>query len=252
MEKSEYIEKAPYYYALAIAVALRNGENVKTQREIEQYFASVRTVFAHAPLFREAIAILKKHNNIIIVHDDFGPNVIDTNDSFLSWFGSKQFNEVPLFKKFNVMKLSQNWLLNAINEVNKQYISLGFSSADFQEAIVETDWEPIPIDRESPEVEKVETELDAAIEAIEGDNGYAVHHPAERDYALSQLKQFRKMLKTEAQIALLYVKNFAIDPLNRVIKRMGEAATGMAAAAARQAIVGWLKSLIGKAADWIS
>jgi len=135
--------------------------------------------------------------------------------------------------------------------VNKQYDELDITQDDFNNNLVEAQWEPIPLDRRDERLSGATEALDAAIGAIETDNGYAVHAVAEREYVLSNLRSASKALKEQTQIYWMQVKVFALEPLGRIIKRFGPAAVGMAALAARQAIFDWLKANFAKALDWL-
>lgn len=42
----------------------------------------------------------------------------------------------------------------------------------------------------------------------------------------------------------MQIRQFAIEPLGRVVQRFRDAATGVAAAAAKAALIEWLKSVI--------
>lgn len=92
--------------------------------------------------------------------------------------------------------------------------------------------------------------MDQAIEKIESSNGYAAEVPGERQYVLESLKTASKTLKENAQIYWMQLKVFVLEPLSRVIKRFGNAAEGVAASAARDAIHDWLKTAFSKALDW--
>ena len=55
----------------------------------------------------------------------------------------------------------------------------------------------ITISQSAPEVANAVKELQAATEAVETDNGYAVTHPQERDLVVSDLKGGLEKLKSE-------------------------------------------------------
>lgn len=106
----------------------------------------------------------------------------------------------------------------------------------------EEKWEPLPIDRESPEFEKAVDALDDAIGKIEADNGYAANQPEERDNVVWSLRQGIAALK-EMTPSLAQVRALIIAPLNSAITTFKESVPGVAAIFAREALKEWIKSL---------
>jgi hypothetical protein len=157
--------------------------------------------------------------------------------------------QFPLFLKYKQVG-TKIWLRSALASVNEQYDHLNVKAADFGRAALEDKWEPIPLDRKDPTLKEATKAVDAVIEAVEADNGYAVHAPSEREYVLSRLKAVSETLKQKAQIHWMDVKTFALEPLGRLIKRFGPAAVGTVAVVARKAIFEWLKANYSKALDW--
>jgi hypothetical protein len=172
------------------------------------------------------------------------------SETFEHWLSDSASKKFPLFDKFREIGSDSDWLRAALRKLNKVYGELGITDNDFA-VEAEDQWEPIPLDRSDPLLEAATEKLDVAIEAIESDNGYAIHHPGERDHVLAQLKIFADAVKTRTQVYWPQVKTYAIDPLTRVVKRFGDAAVGVAAFAARQAIVDWLKANFAKVIGWL-
>jgi hypothetical protein len=141
------------------------------------------------------------------------------------------------------------WLRQSIIAVNNRAWQLSLSETDFQNEVPDQ-WEPIPIDRSDPLFQKAERDVENALEEIESSNGYAATAPNERNYVVDQLSNFVRYLKNEGQIQWMQIKVFALEPLARVIERFGNAAVGLAANAAKQAILDWLKKCATKIFDW--
>jgi hypothetical protein len=241
MDKSEFVDKAPQYYALGIVVALaqNNNKSGKTLADLDAIIeSSSYKYFQKQPIVDHALGILVNAGAVEIIEDDFGPEIIKATGSLQKWWKE---TELPAFRKFAEV-VSWDWLKTAIKSVNDTYDRLKVTNDDFSIAVVDSQWEPIPLDRKDEKLQKATAELDKAIKAIESDNGYAASVPGERNYVVSRLKEMSAALKEKAEVVWPEVKANAIDPLGRVIKRFGPAAVGVAALAARKAIVEWLKA----------
>jgi hypothetical protein len=255
MDKGEFVEKAPVYYTLALAVALRDLSGPNTVAELDRALASADPttirVLEQPVLVDKAIKILHDANVIQIIEDDFGPTLYKSSVKQLDeWLRGAARDKFPLFQKFYEHQ-NRVWLLEAVTNVNRTYEQLGVTSSDFDEAKVETQWEPIPLDRSDEKLQAATKAIDDAIENIEADNGYAVHAPGEREYVLSNLKTMSKMLKEQTQIYWMQVKTFGIDPLTRVATRFGRGAVGVVASAAKDAIIDWLKDNFAQFLNWL-
>ena len=167
-------------------------------------------------------------------------------EGFSEWFKNESVKEYTLFAKFSSIGLNKNWLLSAIRNVNNTYDILKIKNDDFNGEVAETQWEPIPLDRSNEKLEKFVSSLDTAIREIEADNGYAVHAPGEREYVLSALKTGKEAIASGSQTYLGQLKSLVVDPLSRVIWRFGGAAVGVAATAAKDALLDWLKEVFEK------
>ncbi|MCH8997994.1 MAG: hypothetical protein IID48_06960 [Proteobacteria bacterium] len=109
-------------------------------------------------------------------------------------------------------------------------------------ADIDDEWEPLPIDRTTPEYEKAVEALDDAVEKIEADNGYAANQPEERNSVVWSLKQGVAAIREMAP-SLAQVRALVMDPLNSAIKTLKESGPGLAAMFAREALKEWIKSL---------
>jgi hypothetical protein len=245
MEKSDYVEKAPLYYALGIAFTLlRTGAGYSSLRQLSEVLdPSHPPLFDRSLLAEKATAVLKKAGAVDVMEDDFGPTLYAATDTLRTWIDSAPY--AP-FVKFHAAGYSTAWIVEAIETVNFAYNQHGLTPDDFEGPDERAQWEPLPLDRSDPILISAQEALETAIGQIEADNGYAVHAPGERSYVLSSLKAVGKALKEEGQITAMYVKTFALEPLARVVARFGPGAVGVVAAAARAALTDWLKSMLTK------
>lgn len=143
-----------------------------------------------------------------------------------------------------------SWLIEALRAVNDTYDQLGIKVSDFEPSEFDY-WEPLPIDREEPHLRSAIEKLDEAIEQVRADNGYSSTVPEERAYVLEKLSALSKRLKTEATISWMYLNEFGLKPLGQLTKRFGKAAVGLAAVAARDSLLAWLKAFGAKALDFL-
>lgn len=107
------------------------------------------------------------------------------------------------------------------------------------------DWEPLAIDRSSPEYVEAVDQIEAAVNAIEGDNGYAVSDPEERNAVIASIKQGLSMLKT-GMPTFAQVRAFVMAPLKMLSEKFAQTLIGEAAKVAGEALVKLLiKSISG-------
>jgi len=248
MDKLEYLARAPEYYALAILIGAEKLTNPSDLNSISRTLSGHEDLFRWEGLVSSAENILLKGGLIQIFRDDFGPTVYAVPEEYYAgaWKDSPFTETISVFDNFAKRSLTKSWIVSAIDTINMEYHRHNISDDDFVSFDEEDVWEPIPIDHENESLVSAEKELDKAIQAIESNNGYAAEVPGERQHVVDSLKQFREILKNRSETFWPQVKSLAIDPLTRVVRRFGDAATGIAASAAKQALIGWLKDVFGK------
>lgn len=111
--------------------------------------------------------------------------------------------------------------------------------------IVEKGWIPLDLDYESEEADIAFSQLEKAVKAIEGDNGYSATYPEERNGIVATLRMGLSELKHHNDLALLCFKQMIIEPLHQVMKRVGDNITGAAVKGALEAIKDWVKDNVG-------
>lgn len=87
MDKLEFIEKAPSYYAVAIAIRLQVTEgHVFSREDVQAYFSDESfSVFLHEPIWSRAIALLATEDYFELIQYDFGPTLIFAKEGRPDW-----------------------------------------------------------------------------------------------------------------------------------------------------------------------
>lgn len=258
MDKVDFIEKAPQYYALAIAIGLQISlDEPKTISEIvalfDRRFSYNRNItrLSRSILAEKALQILQDQGCVDIITDDFGPALYIGKHTLNEWITVEAKLQFPIFDKyFKIENLT--WLEQAIAKINSLYDEFNINVKDFSVDAGSEQWEPIPLDRTNEKLISATKALDAAIEIIEQDNGYAITASRERDFVITNLRSAIEIINNRSSIYYSNLKTLAIDPLTQVIKRFGTSAVGTAASAAKAAIAEWLKNLVESGLTHIS
>jgi hypothetical protein len=140
---------------------------------------------------------------------------------------------------FNFEKFGEAWLDK--HSIGARDIDESGKSSEF--GLQEDEWEPLPIDRESPDYEEAIGTLDEAIGIVAGNNGYAESEPDERNNILFSLRQGQTAL-TERQPSKAQINALVLQPLYFLARKFSESAMGEIAKIAATKIVAWLASLI--------
>lgn len=245
MDKPNFLEQAPAFYAVAIACCfIESKREVSTLGQIKGGAPVLTSALLKDDLMEAALRLLISADVVSVVKMAFGPPLYqrlpNLNTDWL-YTGAGQF--YPAFAAFAHVK-NYDWLRAALADVNQHYDALLIAPADFSDAAPSL-WEPLPLERNDERQIEAAKAVDEAIAKIEADNGYAANVPGERDYVIQSLKTFSTTLKESAQTTAMQVKTFALDPLALVAKRFAGAALELAAGAAKEAILAWLKAKFG-------
>jgi hypothetical protein len=100
-------------------------------------------------------------------------------------------------------------------------------------------WEPLPIDRESPEVKDVIAASENALKEIEQSNGYADEHSQERNGVVENIKGTLSALKKGMPSRQAIISGL-LAPLKFIAEKFSSATMGEAAKIAVAAITKWL------------
>ena len=251
MDKARFIESAPRYYALAILSHLMTNQSATTINVIVNSFAdshpddpdeSVDSVvrIRYGTLLDRALKLLAEKNLIVSEKDDFGPTLIEA----VEWFEQALEREPDdslstLFRRFQKMGNQRNeWLQQALDGLANHELRLGVTDEDYEDQ--ESEWSPIPVDRDQPETQAVIKAIDDVAEKIQADNGYSATHAEERKYVLDGLLAFGQQLKSAATISVPYIKQYAIDPIARAGKTLGKSVAGLAVEVLKAKLKEWM------------
>jgi hypothetical protein len=261
MSKKEFLDLAPEYYGIAILDALVQKKKTLSKSQIldeymmrdeyeDEYYYLGKEV-----LFDAAIRWLDRQWLITIHHDPFGPDLFSLSEVWNEVWNKISIEPGGVAQKWDVTH-DRNWLLAALDNVDKKYDELGITEQDTINVENSTDaegdeWQPIPLERPDALLDGVTRSLDETIELLRCDNGYTATLPEERNFVLSTLTSANKRLKEEATISYGWLKVFAIDPLLLLIKRHKDAALGIAGEVALAALKEYLKSKATQFLSWL-
>jgi hypothetical protein len=261
------LERAKLYYFLAMReVLLQEGDDFRDSSEVHQSIIQEHLDLAGRPSVLAKSEVLFK----ICLDDFIGAGWVESiGDEFAPLYVRKSasLTDGPmldatfqqLYDKFEQLGDAQyEWLSSALTaavdsfKLEQLNTSLadrslgseprqGEDSNSFASA-VDDGWSPIPLERDDPKQASALRALERAIEEIRGGNGYAATAPEEKAFVQDKLLAVTKRLKEDSQISWMYLSEFAFKPLGIIIKRFGGAAVGVAAVAAKEALVSWLKS----------
>jgi hypothetical protein len=107
---------------------------------------------------------------------------------------------------------------------------------------LDDEWQPIPIDRTTPQAIDAIDKSESALREIEQSNGYAASDPDERNSIVETIRGTLATLKSGI-ISRKAIIAGLLAPFRYIAKKFGEATLGEAAKTAASAIVKWLTSL---------
>lgn len=133
----------------------------------------------------------------------------------------------------NYSDLGDDWLLETY-AVGSPSIEYGNTDAASDE-----DWEPLPIDRKTPEYEVAVEATEEVVRVVEQDNGYAANEPEERNQIVDSLKTGLRWVK-EGAPSRAQIGATLLAPLKFLVSKFSGATMGEAAKVAVAAIAKWL------------
>jgi hypothetical protein len=245
MDKRHFVDKAPVYYALAIPVHFRSNGGVAYRHEIEDDFTiridenGYQALLTKQIVFEKAIEWLEELGAIEPLLDDFGPPIYRrTEEVHDIWNTLAQNRELPFYKYASVRD-ERNWLNSALSNLNEQYDFPEMSDDDFEDP--DSEWQPLPLDRADEQLRIATESIDEVIRQVRSDNGYNATLPEESGYVLSTLRAASQSLKESTTTSLGYLRKYAFEPLAILIQRFRGAAIAVAATAAKDALIDFLK-----------
>lgn len=245
MDKKRFVEVAPYYYAIAICTYLTLKRNIADKSEIEHHFTFTDPeddpfcLLQKEIIFDRAIEWLSSQGMIEVIADDFGPTAfVMKNNLKEKWDKLADAPGTP-FYNHAIMRDSDNWLREALFKLNEKFDELQISDDDFQ--ISDDEWQPLPLEKNSRELQEAIVALDNVVQQVRADNGYSVAQPEERDYVINTLSDATKTLRERDTTSIQYLRKFVVDPLQILIQRFKGAAIAIAATAARDTVIEFLK-----------
>ena len=147
--------------------------------------------------------------------------------------------QTPVFARYiRAGRAKESWLNDALDKIHTTKFQLGINDGDFDRP--DGEWNPIEIDRNLPEYDSVITAVDEAVEKIRTDNGYVASQPEEQQYVSDGLKTFASRFRGAKSISIPYIRQYAIEPISRALKRLGNSATGVVVEVAKARLREWL------------
>jgi hypothetical protein len=248
MDKKQFVERAPIYYALAIVAYFKDTAlQVASLGAMEEFYSvpndddpseSYSYIGKYLVLDR-AVEWLVQRDVVSEIADDFGPSIFTLTLQADAILTALEADKSLPFSKYGMLNRPQDWLRHALRSLNNTYDNLEITPADFKNP--DQEWEPLPLDRTDPALQKAIGALDDTIEQVRADNGYNATVPEERNYVLDGLSAVSKRLKEATAVSVPYIQKYALEPLGMIMRRFKDAALGVAAAAARQAVIEFLK-----------
>jgi hypothetical protein len=108
-----------------------------------------------------------------------------------------------------------------------------------QEALDNDPWSPLPIDRGDSAYLDAVSDVEAALEAVRGDNGFAATYPDQREGILATLEDGLRWLKERCP-SRAQVFSLLVSPLQWLSTNFAKAVIGEAAKKAAQSVVDFL------------
>lgn len=254
MDKAEYVERAPIYYALAIAAVLERAAGPLTEYKIRGNYPKQEdgdpdpgSLLDKGLLWQRAIAWLEARDLISVKYDRFGPPIYFKSTDFSSKFDDLTANEDIPFAHYHAAGRTDDWLVPALYGVDNAYENLGIKPEDFDNP--DAEWEPLEIERSDPGVEKAISSLQSVIDEVRADNGYAATLPQERDFVLEGLQNTLNKFESPS-ISAGYIRQ-GIERLQTLGRRFAGTVKETSIAAAKAALMEFGKKHFAQALEYL-
>jgi hypothetical protein len=254
MDKAEFIDRAPVYYALAIAVALIKADGPLSEYMVKHAFPETDEMSGQEGslidrwmLWDRAVAWLLARDMIKIKYDAFGPPIFAKSISFEEELDALAANEDLPFSSYIAANRSEEWLVSALHSLENHFVNLDMKATDFENP--DAEWAPIQIDPEDSTVKNAVASLESIIEEIRSDNGYSATQPQERDYVLEGLQGTLSKFESSS-VSAGYVR-VAIQRLGTLGRRFSGTVKEAAIAAAKAALIEFAKKHFGEALNYV-
>jgi hypothetical protein len=257
MDKTRFIDVAPTYYALAVMAYMARNNNAAISHTSlmrdygngannpDEYYCYLEK----EELLDAAFQWLAENLIITVTYDDFAPPIYRPSSEFDRRREALLIDENTTFGRYALSPDKNTWLESGLVKVNREFDRLGISAKDFESP--DAEWEPIALDRNDESLTKAIGDLDKIIDLVRMDNGYNANAPEEKELVLDSLNSATSALKTKESVSVPYLRQFALEPLARLIKRFGPAAIGVAASLARETLFAWLKNAGVKGLEYL-
>jgi hypothetical protein len=125
MDRYRFVELAPWYYALAIALLLSETENALSITELLG-----QNGIEEPLLFARAMSFLDAEHLIVAIDDEFAPSLIRKTADFSTEWARLAQDESFQFYKYQMSGKSADWLNIAISNINKTFRELKITEKD--------------------------------------------------------------------------------------------------------------------------
>ena len=197
-------------------------------------------LFSNKVLVSKALVELQEWRVLFELTDQFGPTVyqVDRTVSLTKVAAAVE----PASPYYKASRFGREWIESAVVRINEKYQG-DDDEADGEQHGVNSDdgppWEPLPLDRTDPNFEQAMEVSEKAIEAIEVDNGFAANLPDERN-AIVKIARGTLEAVRDGTPSIAQIKSGLLSPFRYIAHKFPEAAIGVAAKLAFEALKKWL------------
>jgi hypothetical protein len=254
MDKTEYVTRAPLYYALAIVVVLKQVQGPITEYKLRTKYPQEDdgnpepgSLLDRHMLWEKAVQWLAARNMLTIKYDSFGPPIYFKSNNLDEQYDELIADESLPFASYHAAGETDDWLVPALFGVDNAYENLNITAQDFEQP--DREWEPLQIERGDPVVEKAIESLQKVIEEVRTDNGYTANHPQERDYVLHGLQGTLDKFES-LSVSGAYVR-MALERLQTLNRRFAGTVKAGAILAASGALMEFAKAKFGDMLNYV-